>query len=275
MVEAKLVGTKIASTFTGFCGFHDNQTFEPVEKQPFQCTQECCFLLAYRIMCKELFLKKADQEHSNQLLRNMDRGRNMYHQLVVQQMAGYRSLGIDAGLRELDFHKGEYDRVVLSKDYSAVHYYVIWLTSTPDFLCAGGLQPEYDFQGNILQDLSNVEVILDHITYSIIATPTAGAVVFSWLGDNPSAQNLIRSLDRISDDQLPHAILRFTFEYFENVFTNPIWWESLDEKERTKLMKRQLSGLTPDAERLPKCLCDDGLRLVLWKIIKRESNIQL
>jgi len=33
---AKLMGINVASTFTGFCSYHDNLIFEPIEKQPFQ-----------------------------------------------------------------------------------------------------------------------------------------------------------------------------------------------------------------------------------------------
>jgi hypothetical protein len=34
-IAQKLVGINDASTFTGFCGLHDNNTFEPIEKEAF------------------------------------------------------------------------------------------------------------------------------------------------------------------------------------------------------------------------------------------------
>lgn len=76
-----LVGLKQASTFTGFCGRHDDVTFAPLEKRPFEGTDEQIFLLAYRVLCLELFLKRADME-STPAKREFDRGRGVEDQRV-------------------------------------------------------------------------------------------------------------------------------------------------------------------------------------------------
>ena len=52
-------GIRLASTFTGFCAKHDDSVFAPLEKVPFTGTSEQCFLLAYRALARELYLKKA------------------------------------------------------------------------------------------------------------------------------------------------------------------------------------------------------------------------
>ena len=51
-------GIRRASTFTGFCTKHDNAVFVPLEKAPFEGTKEQCFLLAYRALARELYLKR-------------------------------------------------------------------------------------------------------------------------------------------------------------------------------------------------------------------------
>ena len=55
----KLVGWRLASTFNGFCGFHDSSTFEPIENQPFNNTLQQCFLIGYRALCHEVYQKTA------------------------------------------------------------------------------------------------------------------------------------------------------------------------------------------------------------------------
>lgn len=57
----KPLGIRKASTFTGFCEYHDSSTFERIEKHPFKTEKEQCFLLSYRALCRELFTKKAAQ----------------------------------------------------------------------------------------------------------------------------------------------------------------------------------------------------------------------
>ena len=62
-------GIRLASTFTGFCAKHDDSVFAPLEKVPFTGTSEQCFLLAYRALARELYLKKVN-------LRYWDRRRD-------------------------------------------------------------------------------------------------------------------------------------------------------------------------------------------------------
>ena len=44
----KPIGKAIASTFNGFCDFHDNKVFSPIEDASFKNTDEQCFLYSYR-----------------------------------------------------------------------------------------------------------------------------------------------------------------------------------------------------------------------------------
>jgi len=56
IVSYRSVGVNEASTFTGFCGVHDDRTFKPIEKSGFIASHEHCFLLAYRVQSAENFL---------------------------------------------------------------------------------------------------------------------------------------------------------------------------------------------------------------------------
>lgn len=86
----------------------------------------------------------------------------------------------------------------------------------------------------------------------------------------------MRSLEALRDQELPHAIVRFTFETFENVFASPDWWEGLDNETQKKLLARQLSGMAlSGTERTADCLMDDGVRAVNWAVSSRETNINV
>ena len=76
----------------------------------------------------------------------------------------------------------------------------------------------------------------------------------------------------MADAEIPHALVRFTFEHFENTFASPPWWEALDSVARDKLLDRMSTGTSTHA-RLPNCLLDDGLRIVNWGVTARETNI--
>lgn len=262
LVTPSLVGIKKASTFTGFCSWHDNQTFEPIEHFPFQSTPQHTFLLGYRALSHELYKKKAaiDLTFPYQL-QHLDKGRSLSQQINTQHLLHTLIASYRIGLRDLVHYKTAYDQALLASNFSEANYYVLRLDKTPEFLCASPLAPDFDFAGELLQDPMNISLVLDHLVFSMIATDSGGAVIFSWLGQSKAAVQLVKSLDVLSDKELPHAIVRFAFEYFENIFASPIWWESLDTTAQQHLLKRQASGL-PSTGKAVDCLTDDGLRVV-------------
>lgn len=273
--SARLIGIGQASTFTGFCGYHDNKTFAPIEKVHFLSNAKTSFLLGYRAICRELFGKRAQFELST-YFRNLDKGKNTNEQIEWQDFMDYWEIGVVAGMKWLEHYKSVYDTALLRNDYSKVKYYVVKLKDTPDFMCSGAFLPEYDFLGDKLQNLLIPDRLHDPITFSIIATEKGGAVVFNWIGDNKVCTKLIKSLDSLSDEQIPYAIVRLTFEYFENVFASPVWWDSLDHTVRDNLLKRQRGGGATRAT-LPNSdyLKDDNVRAISWLVTSRETNIDL
>jgi hypothetical protein len=266
---AKLMHINAASTFTGFCGFHDNSTFLEVETNPFKGNEEHSFLLGYRAIAKELFLKRAQLEQIS-FLRKCDKGRDAATQKLMQRDLDYWEEGVSAGVKEIEHYRQIYEKGLVASNYSDEHYYIIESDQTPDFMCSGTTQPEYDFEGNLLQDLSDTSSLLDHITFSLIATDTGGAAVFGWYGENKSSDWLIKSLHSLPDEQIPHAIARYVFESYENVYASPDWWEGLDAPTQEKLVARALS--TFETVRAPSCLIDDGVRAVGWKVRSRKTN---
>lgn len=270
----KLIGIKKASTFTGFCGKHDDSVFAPIEKYPFVASQEHSLLLGYRGICRELFTKQAVSDLAP-YLRTLDRGRNIGFQRLLQNQLSQLSSGTEAGLRDIKQCKSEYDAALLSKDDSQAFYYVINFSDTPDIMCSGGQFPEIDFNGKSLQNLADLNAKLDHLTFSIIATENGGAAVFSWLGDSPASIQLVRSLHSQSDSEIPHSLVRYVFEFFENAFFSPDWWDSMADPAKLAIRRRLSTAIDISKTRHLSCLKDDGIRVVSWKVSSRETNLSL
>jgi hypothetical protein len=181
-------------------------------------------------------------------------------------------LGSTASLKALQNHKARYDAVLKTNDFSPVRYYAILFDNTPDVMSCCAVSPEYDFSGNPIWCASNLAPKRPLITYSLFATQEGGAAVFQWLPDSDSeCSKFLHSLDALSNDDIPHAIIRFTFEVSENTYSSPAWWEKLPPDAQKTLIKRAMSGIedvTPQ-----DCLLDDGLKLVTWTVRSRQSNV--
>ncbi len=274
-VKPELIGIKEASTFTGFCQKHDSETFKAIESHPFAVNQETMFLFAYRALCREVFAKRR-QSDSLPILEDLDQGLDKLSQRLLHEYHELHSLGVKVGLKEIEKIKSEYDAVLLNKDYSNVKFYVVRIRETAELMCSGIAYPDFDFDGNKLQDLTDLSARLEAITFSIITAHVGSLVIFSWLqAGNGPAHKLIESLSRMTRTDLPHAVTRFVISCSENVYFSPLWWESLKEDEREKIQSRVSDQVLPHTLRGPDAFRDDGLRVVSWTVTGFETNCDL
>ena len=271
------VGIGEASTFAGFCARHDNEVFAPIEKQSFEGTLEQIGLLGYRSICHELFLKECSVEVAN-ILRDLDRGRPYPDQVMHQRMVSWWESGVLKSIEEIQELKSFYESLIFGPSLNNMGYYVVFFDRPPEIMCTGALQATHDFAGNQIAALGHLAIPAHWLTFSLIATDDGGAAVFSWPIDHSKSADVLKTLDGLSGGDRPHAIVRFTFEFFENTYFSPDWWEDLEEEPRIALKKRQVRGLDsvsvePEHPRLDDCLLDDGVRAVCWEELSKKSSL--
>lgn len=263
-----LQGIGAASTFTGFCGHHDDRVFAPLEKKAFSFEAEQCYLLAYRALCMALYAK-IGHAASNELLKELDRGKSLQVQKAIQDHAKWMGTGIDLGLKDLQRSKMRYDKVLLSRDYSDVRYYAIELDRTPDILCSGFFSPERDFKNAELQNLADMNALMDQCGFSIIPTIAGGTAVFCWL-QSPVVETFVQSLDSLDVAAKPHAVVRFAITVFENICLRPGWWEGLDMQGKEWVSKRLMMGVSE--EHNTQDYSEDGFKIVNWAVTNTRCN---
>lgn len=274
-IGVRPIGINRASTFEGFCSYHDNITFSPVEDAPFTATDQQCFLLGYRAMCRELYQKQTVLD-AMEYVKTLDRGRSVPEQVYWQQFVQSLVRGHSAGYCDLVALKHEFDRILLSKTFSDVFYYVFFISGVPDVMATFGLTVQYDFEGNRLQVLSDVDTPLDALYVSIIATEPGGAIVLTWRDLHTNAvTKFVESLAVIDNCDVPDAIVRLVFGHSENTFFRPAWWNSLPNDLQSALIDRittRVDQFTPTA---PTYLRRDGNHYVDWEITGRQTNSQV
>ncbi len=265
----RLIGLRQASTFTGFCSRHDAEMFRALEAQPFTATKEQLFLLAYRALSKEIYAKRLAIRHIP-LLRKGDMGRDALEQVSLQRYLYLHEQVLNLSLRDLDTAWNDYQQAFLSGDYDRFSAYLIFADRIPDLAVSGGFHPEFDFQGGTIQDLST-SACLDFTTFTILPLQPGGVIAFVW--DSKRAQSchkLAASLDGLHRGDIPDAIVRLTYEHFENSYASPGWWESLQEGQRRRLLDRMALSASSQEIRKADCLLDDGLRTATWKVTAKE-----
>ena len=238
-VSPRLIGVNKASTFPGFCSLHDNAIFSPLEKREFSGAVEQGFLIAYRALTRELYSKRAATEVLK-TLRQVDRGKTLTEQIRIQTLVNSLESGTDIALRSTEYYKRIFDEMLVNGNYSGVEGYVIEFDDAPTVLCSGAIFPVQDFDGVELQELGHPDRIPELLCFSsFFSKERQGVMAFSWLSQQgDSSRRLIDSLKQIPDLFITEALLRFIFEYCENLHISPTWWESISHRSRVALIER-------------------------------------
>lgn len=271
LLVPELLGINRASTFTGFCSWHDNKIFEPLEKRTFCGTPEQCFLLGYRALSREIYTKRVTAALSD-MRRDADKGKTFAAQVEIQTVNQVYEVGLAAGSRDQDHYKSVYDDILESQTFDTVRSYIIEFETAPPVMCSGAVYPEQDFKGVQLQDLADLSNTPALICFTSFYGGERGVVAFSWLTESDHAcYAFIESLKAIPDEFVTAALLRFFFTHCENVHMNPDWWERLPEGNRNALIRRMAMSAEPLMERTKAYLAEDELVLSSWPIVRRHQ----
>lgn len=146
------IGLNRASTFPGFCSFHDAQLFRPIERGDIEVNPHTAFLFGYRAFCLELQRKRASLEFHRSMRHRLDAGRNLLDQYAIQCDLLAGRFGVEVGLRDLEKARPIWDRTLLSNDFSSVHFVALWLDELLPVAASTAHLPATDFAGAKIQD---------------------------------------------------------------------------------------------------------------------------
>lgn len=266
----KKIGVKQASAFSGFCKYHDNAVFEPIDNHQLTENKMQIALYAYRCVCRELFVK----ENAVAVMEKM----KSFPSLSVQQLSMLNAshIGHCIGLAGLNFHKRIYDQALLAEDYESFDYTYFTSSDACNVQLSGLLYPDYDFEGNFLQDLTEEFRALDLITFFTAPIPDGWAFCFAWhASSRKTCIPFLRSLAAIvrSGENLEDALLRFTFSCCENHAIRISWWDQLREEFKQEAIKKMHPAASYPAPVCPSYLKYGCEGIASWEFNEVRTSI--
>jgi SEC-C motif-containing protein len=240
-IAHKLVGIGDASTFTGFCSTHDAALFRPVDEGSLIPTNEQSLLLHYRSLCRELYVKRPTIE-TNELLREADSGKPLPIQHFVQKVVDLRGDALRLAVRELESDKANCDKAILTQDYSGFSGCALRFGKIPTLACAGLTHPVYDFSGNTLQNLIDLDEPAFNISFTLLPADGGGVLALGWsVSGDRVCRAFVSSLLCVADARKSDAVVQLIFDSCENHVAQPDWWENLPSQLRLELEGRLLN----------------------------------
>jgi len=253
--EYKDLGINQASTFTGFCSYHDREIFSEIENKEIIFSKKQCSLLAYRSIVMELYKKdlmskifskdsileysKQPVEHSNNPMIQASIFQEKYEGFMAMEGMNKGSELAKQDLRYLldIFSKNIFD----NNNFDFLNNFVIKFKKIPNMMTSFCFTPDYDFNLNKIQDLSSKDrvklVIINSVT-----TSEGGAIIFSWLKeDDETISKFINSIKNIETDKLTNSIIQLFLKYSENTFLRKSWYNNLPEEKKGFIEKLKMS----------------------------------
>jgi hypothetical protein len=266
--DYKLVGINKISTFRGFCRYHDNILFEPIDNNILIPTSEQIVLYAYRSLCREIHAKSSVINKLGRIYEESIR------QAAVDDLMKGVIIGNYNGLNNLMWHKQRYDESIKNKKYDDIRYVVYKMKNSPNIAFSGLIFPHYDFGGNLLQDIGNQNLRLDLFTFSSAPMENGWGYIISWhKSSDTNSRRLYRSLIKNKCKQtLTDKLFRLALNV-ENIGIKPEWWENLCKENRTRIIDYVTEASDPLSEIRSDYLDRSLEGITDWQISEIIKNI--
>ncbi len=230
------VGINELGIFNGFCSYHDNSVFEPLEKSVLIPTEEQSCLLLFRAICKQLYIqteinkvipvhKQLIEAKTNERYKNFLNVKN-----IMEFLCSHKSLSEIISDYEkvlMDIRRGSFE------NYSSL---TIITKDPPPINCCSYVNPVFYFDGKIYQNYNDLSIDLESFSFTTIASEGQGFFHFCW-SDSTNFKSFFSKLLSVYSDRLSDFLIQLIFAYSENHAFRPDWWESLSKLKQRRIMK--------------------------------------
>ena len=167
-----------ATTFTGFCEYHDSNVFRSIETTKYLDTEEQNFLFAYRAFSQEYWKKLMSQKNLQNTFRNKP---SLLKNVSMVQNYRLQSLSWSE-MREI---KQIFDDIIKNEKYSSICTLRRELPQCYDFAFVCTYNPEYDLLKNVLNDVfSHQKERMKPIFMTVIPIENKQNILISFLEED-------------------------------------------------------------------------------------------
>lgn len=240
VITLKKIGIRTASTFKGFCSYHDDYLFSSIEKENFELSEKQVLALFYRSFALEYYKKKSIVDNARKSFEPLLKNFNLYN---IDH--GSKTLIANLKRAKLDFEdmiriNEEIKRFWNIKNKTNIQTYALKVANGIPFVCTGLFAIYKDIKGNIIQDiydydLPNLEYMSLNIFYS---KDGAGWLVLNWLKEKNSINELfVEQLKEFSIEEQINILGNLMILYTENAYFSVDYVDNMDVHKKENIEK--------------------------------------
>lgn len=224
------LGKKSASTFSGFCGLHDTETFKCIENNPIDIDDdEHCFLISYRGFAMDHHAQKETLKGYgiNELFQKEELS-NTKDDLIS---------GSELGIRDSNSVKEKLNVILKNKTFSQLEYFTFTLDYMIPIALSASITPDYSYSNKLLNKSLDPDVIYEFVNFNVFPTFNGKThILLSCLPEHKKSMKFIDELAGLNDFTLKKAISSIAISHVENTFFSPLLWKKLGIEGRKQLL---------------------------------------
>lgn len=263
-----IYSTKKLSTCYCFCARHDVSVFRDVDNvQEFDISRKSAFLLAYRSISHEICVRRRILAIQSDL---------SVPKHSVAQWELHKSNHAFALECIVHTHRNMQD-AILNDSFRDSRYYVIVIDSVPEILCSGYFAPVDET--NLLNQIYRTSYqhslnTKDQLTLTIMPYQgDKGIIVLSWYGKSRNNKEYIKALDKMNSRVLLNHMFLSVFQYMDNFYIRPSFWDNLSADKQESLHKRYESDVNPYLADSYKSVKSNNTNYVNWSVKDVRHNV--
>lgn len=221
------IGKASASTFFGFCDFHDTELFSPVENFPFDDSDKHCFLHSYRSFAHSYHRHKEFIKFSktpSQYTRSLP----CYKYIEMLRCA-------EMGNKDMEKEKRELDRMIASNSYSELEYLTWQFQEKFPVACSSMISPESSYKGMPMNNNSDPSKPFSQIMLTVLPDHCGTIIILACFSTDNKGKRFLDELSHLTEAAFKRAISSLMITKAENTFFAPAVWQQLG-----KMGQRQL-----------------------------------
>jgi len=275
-VKMKEIGKSKASTFTGFCKYHDSNIFTRIEnkdKDYEKHNKEQEFLFAYRSLAWFYYIKrtnynqykKAYSIYKNKEEKNIQKYFNVdppYSDKFLFERTNLNKLNMEGELttvKELEILRTSMNINLDRRKFHKIVTRIIEFNNATPIALSSIVYIEYDMTGNLINDYCNKGKKLQPVFLSVFPQKRKTYILISYLKNN---KNTFSFFDEqiINQSILKQKIIfsNIIICYIENFFMSPDYWNSMSEHLKRKINTLYNQTMNTVGKQL---ICDEELNI--------------
>ncbi len=228
-LDLKPIGRKEASTFFGFCDYHDTKLFSVIENDPEVTdidSNEHCFLHSYRSFAHSYHRKyeeyKLFSSNDNEIVEILIK---RYGVSGIKENLYY----IGLALKDLEKPKSLLDSYIDNCDYGELDYLVFEFPYKIPIGCAASITPSHTYSGKEINTSSDPNFEYSNIITTVIPFSNRSIVILAAFKNEPNGVMFLDEIDNIKYEVEKQKFLSYILmNNAENCFLSPDFYNKMN-----------------------------------------------